>query len=129
VAQTDTHIVLRLLDRGDLVAQATITAWPKADAGKHLEAEEFKKITSETPGWQMEEIVEAGEMPTEAGRYVYRISARGIMDEVKVIQYFYLIAGANGDQVIITLTLKPNQASKLGTRDLTLVGSIGFPKK
>jgi hypothetical protein len=128
VAQTDTHIVLRLLDRGDLVAQATITAWPKTDAGKHLEAEEFKKITSETPGWQMEEIVEAGEMPTEAGRYVYRITARGIMDEVKVIQYFYLIAGANGDQVIITLTLKPNQASKLGTRDLTLVGSIGFPK-
>jgi hypothetical protein len=124
VAQTDTHIVLRLLDRGDLVAQATITAWPK-----HLEAEELKKITSETPGWQMEEIVEAGEMPAEAGRYVYRISARGIMDEVKVIQYFYHIAGPNGDQVIITLTLKPNQASKLGTRDLTLVGSVGFPKK
>jgi hypothetical protein len=129
VAQTDTHMVLRLLDRGDLIAQATITAWPKADAGKHLEAEEFKKITSETPGWQMEDVVEAGEMPGEAGRYVYRISARGIMDEVKVIQYFYLIAGANGDQVIITLTLKPNQASKLGTRDLTLIGSIGFPKK
>src|SRR5262249_46032500 len=51
VAQTDTHIVLRLLDRGDLIAQATLTAWPKVEAGKHLEAEEFKKTTTETPGW------------------------------------------------------------------------------
>jgi len=129
VAQTDTHLVLRLLDRGDLVAQATLTAWPKADAGKHLSAEEFKQLTQETPGWQMEAIVEAGEVPADNGRFLYRIAARGTMDEVKVVQFFYLIASQNGDQVIITLTLKPNQAGKLGTRDLSLAGSIGFPKK
>src|SRR5207253_3216593 len=39
--QTDTHLVLRLLDRGEFVSQATVTAWRKADPGKHTPADEF----------------------------------------------------------------------------------------
>src|SRR5262249_6378954 len=33
VGQTEDHLVLRLMDRGDFVAQATITPWEKAKAG------------------------------------------------------------------------------------------------
>ena len=49
--QTDSHLVLRLIDRGEFVTQATVSVWKKADPGKHATAEEFKKAVNESPGW------------------------------------------------------------------------------
>ena len=129
VAQTDKHLVLRLMDKGELVAQASLTPWAKAEAGKHISAEDFKQAMAAAPGWQLDELLDAGEIPADNGRWLYRICARGQMDDVKVVQTFFIIAGPNGDQVIATFTMKPGQAAKIGSRDLALVGSIGFPKK
>lgn len=129
VAQTDKHMVLRLMDKGELVAQASLTPWAKADPGKHISADDFKQVMASAPGWQLEEVLDAGEIPADNGRWLYRVCARGQMDEAKVVQTFFIVAGANGDQVIATFTMKPGQASKIGSRDLSLVGSIGFPKK
>lgn len=129
VAQTDLHIVLRLVDRGELISQASLTPWTKADPGKHASPDDFKQAMAAAPGWQLEDILEAGEIPADNGRWIYRISARGVMDDVKVVQTFYLIANAQGEQVVATFTMKPGQVAKLGSRDLSLIGTIGFPKK
>lgn len=129
VAQTENHLVFRLLERGDLIAQVALTAWSKAEPGKHLSPDEFKQALAEAPGWVLEEILEASEVPADNNRWMYRISARGTMEDVKVVQHFYLIAAPTGEQVVATFTMKPNQVAKLGTRDLTLLGAIGFPPK
>src|SRR5262249_53751897 len=50
VAQTDEHLVLRLMDRGDFVAQATITPWTKTDPGQHMSGEDFQEEIANTPG-------------------------------------------------------------------------------
>jgi hypothetical protein len=129
VGQTDNHLVLRLLDRGDFIGQATVAVWKKADAGKHLSADDFKKIVSESPGWEMEEIVDSGEVPTEEGRWIYRVTAKGELDGTKVVQNFLLLAGPKGDQVIVTFTVRPANAAKLGTRDVALVNALDFAAK
>jgi hypothetical protein len=129
VAQTDRHLVLRLIERGDLVAQVALTPWTKADAGKHISPDDFKQAMAQAPGWQLDEVLEANEVPAENGRWMYRISARGMMEDVKVVQTVYIIANTDGEQVVATFTMKPGQVAKLGSRDLSLVGSIGFPKK
>jgi hypothetical protein len=51
----------------------------------------------------------------------------GQLDGIKVLQNFYLVAGPNGDQVVLAFTLTPSQAEKLGARDLSMAGSIDFP--
>jgi hypothetical protein len=122
-------MVLRLMDKGELVAQVSLTPWTKVDPGKHISPDDFKQAMASAPGWQLEEVLDAGEIPADNGRWLYRVCARGQMDEVKVVQTFFIVASANGDQVIATFTMKPGQASKIGSRDLSLVGSIGFPKK
>jgi len=129
VGQTDHHLVLRLLERGDFIAQATMTSWRKEDAGKHATPEEFKKLIGASPNWEMEEIVEAGDVPTEEGRWIYRVTAKGNLDGAKVVQNFLLLAGPKGDQIIVTFTMKPANSAKIGTRDLALVNSIEFPTK
>jgi hypothetical protein len=128
VGRTDDHLILRLMERGDFIAQVTITPWPKAEPGTHASAEEFQEAMTNTPGWQPEQVLQGGEVPTdEKGRWVYRVSALGQMDGLKVMQNFYLVAGPAGDQVVLAFTLKPAYADKLGTRDLSLVGSIDLP--
>jgi hypothetical protein len=68
VGQTDQHTVLRLMDRGDFVAQVTITPWTKARPGEHLSAEEFQRAMAQGP-WKQEEMLQAGEV---AGRRAIR---------------------------------------------------------
>jgi hypothetical protein len=125
--RTDEHLVLRLMDRGDFVAQVTITPWTRADKGKHMAPEEFAEEMNHTPGWSMDKELQAGEVSSEAGRWTYRISALGTLDGNDVMQNFYLVAGPGGEQVVLVFTLTPKQADRLGSRDLSLAGSIEFP--
>jgi hypothetical protein len=129
VGQTDYHLIMRYLDRGDFVAQATITPWQSAGAGKHLSPEEFEKLTQGGANWRVEQVTDRTEVPTDPDRWAYRISARGELDGSPVVQNFYIVANANGDQIILTFTMRPAAASRIGTRDLELVNAIDFPKK
>jgi len=129
VGQTEHHIVMRLLDRGDFVAQATVTQWQNAGAGKHISPEEFEKLTAGGTGWKMEELLERGDVPTNSGRWVYRVMARGELEGSKVVQNFYVVASPDGDQMILTFTMRSATATRIGTRDLGLVNAIEFPKK
>jgi hypothetical protein len=127
VGQTDEHLVLRLIDHGDFVAQATLTPWNRAEKGKHLSPEEFKQAMAETPGWEPEEELQAGEVPGGGGRWIYRLSTSGQLDGAKVMQNFYLIASPAGEQVVLVFTMTPKQADRLGTQDISLAASVDFP--
>ncbi|WP_020472081.1 hypothetical protein [Zavarzinella formosa] len=129
VGQTDHHLVMRLLDRGDFVAQMTMTMWKNAGAGKHLSPDEFQKIVSASPGWAMEQVVDHGEVAGDADRWAYRITARGELDGTKVVQNFYLIANTLGEQMIVTFTMKPTNLARLGTKDLAVVNAVEIIKK
>ena len=129
VGQTDYHLIMRYLDRGDFVAQVTITHWDNAGAGKHISPDEFEKLTQGGMNWKVEQITDRTEVPTDPDRWAYRISARGQLEGSPVVQNFYVIANANGDQVILTFTMRPASATRIGTRDLELVNAIDFPKK
>ena len=126
VSRNDQHTVMRLMERGDFVAQLTITPWTKADKGKHLTPDEFRQAMAETPGWEVDQELQAGEVPAEGGRWIYRISALGNLDGAKVMQNFYLVSGSGGEQLVLVFTMVPKQADRIATRDLALVGSVEF---
>lgn len=128
VAETKDHTVLRLMDRGDFVAQVTVTPWTKAGKGKHLTPEEFKTAMNEASGWRPEKALQEGEVPSE-GRWVYRYSVQGELEGVAVLQSFYLLAAPTGEQVVVTFTMTPKQVDKLGARDLTFIGSLEVPAR
>ena len=127
VAQTKEHVLMRLMDRGDFVAQVTVTPWAQGAGGQAVSPEVFKDKMSRMPGWQPAQELQAGEVPAEKGRKIYRLSCAGTLDGVEVIQNFYHIAHEDGRQVVMAFTMTPKQAERLGTRDLSLVGSIDFP--
>jgi hypothetical protein len=129
VGGTERHQVFRLMDKGQFVAQATLSPWRKVEPGKHLTGEEFQELIAETPGWVSEKVLKTEEVQAAAGNghWIYQITAEGEMEGVKALQHFYLVAGPQGDQVLVTFTMTPAQAQRLGTRDLDLLRGIGFP--
>ena len=127
VAETDEHLVMRMLDRGDFVAQVTISSWSRAKPGEHLSGEAFQQQMAKVPGWEPADVLQVGEVPTDGGRWIYRISALGQLDGVQVLQNFYLVAGPNGEQVVLAFTMTKAQVEKLAARDLSMAGSIEFP--
>jgi hypothetical protein len=129
VSQDSEHVVMRLLDRGEFVSQVTLTPWTKAEPGKHLSPEEFRQAMSETPGWQPEQEIQAGEVSGNKDKYIYRISAVGQLEGSQATQNFYLIAAPDGRQLVLVFTLTPKQVDRLGTKDLALVGGIQFDAK
>ncbi|MHB1426629.1 MAG: hypothetical protein ACYC3I_26000 [Gemmataceae bacterium] len=126
-AQLKDQLVLRCMDRGDFVAQATLTPWKKVEKAKHMTAEEFKQAMNEMGGWEPEKELQAGEVPADNGRWIYRYSTSGKMDGVTVVQNCYLIATPEGEQLIVVFTMTPKQVDKLAARDLSLVSSLEIP--
>jgi hypothetical protein len=126
-AQVKDQLVLRCMDRGDFVAQATLTPWKKAEKGKHMTPEEFKQAMNDMAGWEPEKELQSGEVPAENGRWVYRYSTSGHLDSIAAVQNCYLIATPEGEQMIVVFTMTPKQVDKLGARDLSLIGSLEIP--
>ena len=124
--QTAAHLVLRLLDRGEFIAQVTVTNWAKANTGMHATPEEFKKAVASSPGWVPGRTLEDGEAPIDGGRWLYRVVAEGRMEETPVVQAFHLLAGPQGQQVVITFAMKPEKVKAVGARDLGFVNAIEF---
>lgn len=128
IGQTDTHLILRLLERGEFIAQATVSVWKSQQPGKHVAADEFKKAVSEAPGWMLGRVLEEGELPAGEGRWLYRLSAEGKMDGLPLVQSFHLLAGPQGDHVVVTFAMKPEKVKAVGSRDVSLVNAIEFRK-
>jgi hypothetical protein len=127
VAVTEGHTVLRLVERGELVAQATIAPWDKGKGGKPMSMDDFRTAVNTTSGWRPEREVQADKIPSSDGKTIYRLSVLGQLDGVAVLQTFFLVANGGGDQVVITFTMPPKNADKLGARDLSLAGSLELP--
>jgi hypothetical protein len=127
--QTDQHLILRLLDKGEFIAQATVVAWKKADAGKHTPTDEFKKAVNATQGWTATRVLEDAETTASDGRWLYRIVAEGKMDDLAVIQSFHLVAGPQGDQAAVTFAMKPDKVKAVGSRDREFVNALTFSGK
>jgi len=104
-----------------------VTPWTKAKKGEHISAAAFKTAMNDASGWRPERELQTGEVPSGDRRWIYRYSVQGQLEGVEVLQNFYLIAGPDGEQVVLTFTLAPKQADKLGARDLSLAGSVEVP--
>lgn len=128
VSQSQEHVILRLLNRGEFIAQASLLPWEKRDAGKRIETEVFKKAIAESKAWAFEEMIDAGQVASDEDRWVYRVVAKGELDGMKVVQAYYMVVSPQGDHLLVTFTTKAGNLAKLGTRDVELVNSIEFTK-
>src|SRR5947209_559853 len=126
--ESSPQLVLRLMDRGDFIAQATISPWKRSDPKEVVSLEQFCELMKTTPGWQEEEVLEKNELKQPRGHALYRVTASGMLNEAKAVQSFYLVVSPQGEQMIVSFAIVPSQVQKLEARDFELVRGIGFAK-
>ncbi|MBI3821898.1 MAG: hypothetical protein HY289_04365 [Planctomycetes bacterium] len=123
------QLVMRHLERGDFIAQVTVTAWKKVDPKNVITLKDFAEEMAKTPGWAEDKEIERKQVTEIAKGHhaVYRVAATGELDGVRTVQYFYLVVGAQGDQLLVTFSVVPQHIARIGVRDLELVREIVFP--
>ncbi len=127
VGRTDEHLVIRLVEKSEFIAQVTLSSWKKMEPGQHATAEEFKQSFAKLPGWEPADTLEDGAIKAPAGHWLYKVAAKGKQDGAEVLQTFYLLAGPNGDQIAVSVLASPDKGGKTGAREGQLLGAIVFP--
>jgi hypothetical protein len=129
VAQDERMAVLRLLDRGELVAQLNVMPMERLSPGKRMEASTLRRMATDAPGFKLEKLVQEGEVPAKDGKWIYRVSVIGTAGDVRMLENYYVVCGPQGQQVVLIFATELELANRLGGRDLAIVGSTAFPDR
>ncbi len=119
------EVVLKRLDRGEMVAQCNLSAGPNAGKGRHQDLGQFRDDIRKALGDRFVEVVGQGEVEgAPAGGFRYKVSVRGKQGDAGVLWHYYLIANPDGDQLIATFTLGLAQQAQFADQDSRLIGSL-----
>jgi hypothetical protein len=133
--QTSDVALLRLLDKGGLIAQCNIKKIADAEPGKHLAREQFLADIERALGKNFEEIVQTETLKLKEGLFVERVVVVGSVlrkntknePEPSPMQWiYYLVANSEGRQVSFVFSVDPAQVKELDNRDLSIVAGIEF---
>ena len=120
--------VLRRMEGSSFTAQLNIARLQGRQSGTRMSPEEFQEMISQTGGWNIEQIVRSVELPTDGSFHLQLLSATGRNGELALVQRHYLATSPTGKQLVFSFITEPQTEEKLGTTDLSLVGTIEFPE-
>ena len=118
--------VLRLVDRGDLVAQCNIAPRPSLPAGRRLTLAAFQEDVRRALGQQLEQIVEAGEETDDSGLVVLRVLVAGVAGEIPIQWTYYHLSDAQGCAATLVFTLESSLLERFAALDRELIASFRF---
>ena len=122
-------IVLKRLEKGQVIAQCNLTAGPPAGKGKHQDLNQFRDDVRRSLGQRFVQFLGAGEVDGDpAGGFRYKLAVQGREGDLGVLWYYYLLASPDGDQVLATFTLAEEDAKAFGDQDLEIIGSLQWTR-
>lgn len=135
--QGSTVAVLRLMEKGSLIAQCNITPIGPAPAGKHIGEQQFQEDLQKAIGPDFQRIEKAEIIPTEDQRFVFRVIASGEasqktskgVNKIPVNWIYYLVANPEGRQMVLVFTVETTLLDRLQSRDVNLALGIDFVPK
>jgi len=118
--------VLRMLDRGEKLAQCNVSSLPKRPPDKLITLAEFQADVQRALGESFRRLVEAGQFANESDYRVYRVVARGEVEEVPIQWNYYLLADRHGRQVVFAFTIEQKLLHRFRAADEKLIRNLRF---
>ena len=118
--------ILRLVDRGELVAQCNIS--PITDVQKQLTLADYQREIQQSLGERFGQFLEATEDASEAGYTVFRAVASGKVADLEIQWIYYLLTSPDGERVSLAFTLESSLAERFAAADRELVGAVRFTR-
>jgi hypothetical protein len=118
--------VLRLIEQGSLVAQCNLTPVRAAAAGEHVSPNQFQEDIRTSLGPRFKSIEKAEQVPTDDGRFLYRVKVAGEANKNPITWIYYLSAAPNGSQTSSVFAVDTTLLARLRDRDLEMMKSLKF---
>jgi hypothetical protein len=118
--------VLRLVDRGDLVAQCNITPRPALAKDEQLTMEAFQDDVKRVLGKNFEEMVEATEETGDNGLRVLRVVVAGKVGDLPIQWTYYHLSDDKGHRASLVFTLESSLLDRFAHIDRELIGNFRF---
>lgn len=122
--------ILRLLDRGNLIAQVNIKPLKKAEAGKHVDPRDFQAEIRRSLGPQLTSLVSADKVAAKGTgdkRFLYRVVADGSQDGKEMRWIYALCAAPDGRQISLVFAVERKLIKPFGERDVDFLLGVAFP--
>jgi len=118
--------ILRLMDRGMLVAQCNLASLADHAPGKLVPLAEFQGDVRRALGKSFGQFVEANEASPAAGYRMYRVVVDGTASDLTMRWIYYLVAEPQGRQAALTFTVEQKLAERFADADKPIVQSLRF---
>ncbi len=117
--------ILRMVDRGELVAQCNISPLPP-QGEKPLPLAEFQADIQKSLGQSFGQFVHAAETTRVDGSTVYRVVAEGIVSQLPMRWVYYHITGKDGQRVALAFTLESELVERFAEADRKLATGLSW---
>jgi hypothetical protein len=121
-----TLAVMRMVDRGELIAQCNVSPLPPVSAGKQTSLSEFQADVQKSLGKNFGQFLNASEKPGHDNVRILRVVASGEVSQLTIQWIYYLVANEQGHQVSLAFTLEGNLTERFADADRKLVSSLRF---
>lgn len=124
--ERDDVSILRLVDRGDLIAQCNISPLPPLESGETFSIVDFQQDIQRALSERFGEFVTASESKTDTGLHVMRVVTTGMVDQLSIDWVYYHLTDDQGRRVSCVCTSESSLAERLGAADQELISSFHF---
>jgi hypothetical protein len=121
--------VLRMVDRGTLIAQCNISELSDLEPGKKFTREAFQADVERSLGKNFGQFVEANQSASEEGKLIYRVVVSGATGEIPIQWIYYHIANDKGRRAALAFTLEAKLLERFAEADRTLAETFQFTKR
>ncbi|MGE0610486.1 MAG: hypothetical protein AB7O62_25580 [Pirellulales bacterium] len=118
--------VLRMVDRGELVAQCNIATPPTSKSSDPPSLEKFQREVQQALGKNFGQFVQVASSTSPRGYVILHLVAVGQVSELPIEWHYYLVADRHGRQAMLAFTLEQKLAERLAETDQEIVGSLEF---
>lgn len=119
-------LVLRLIDHGALVGQASITALPRADALAPPTVAEVQRDVEASLAGQFGAFVAADETVRADGVRVVRVVSKGVAESLPFLWIHRVLTDPTGRRAAVTCMHEASLTERFGRADFDLVEGVGF---
>jgi hypothetical protein len=117
---------LRLVDRGELVAQCNVRHIAIPDAGRTPTLTQFQADVRRSLDKNFGQFVRVSESGNSIGQTVFRAEAAGSVEELPIHWIYYLVLDNQGRQVVFAFTVEEPLLERLGGADTELISTVRF---
>jgi hypothetical protein len=118
--------ILRLVDRGDLIAQCNISPLPTFAKGEVLTLEGFQNDVKQVLGKNFGQVVEAAQEAGDDGLVMQRVTVGGPSGELPIQWTHYHLYDAKGHRASLVFTIEGSLVERFAQIDRELVSGFHF---